>query len=56
MPLKVLTRRHVVSLNESPSEKEGKFHTYAALTVHSSTPLNESPSEKEGKWLPAGRV
>ena len=37
-----------VTLNESPSEKEGK-----CCTVHSlfgiDKPLNESPSEKEGK-------
>ena len=36
-------------LNESPSQKEGKFrdfHTHAALAIHS---LNESPSQKEGK-------
>ena len=37
-------------LNESPSQKEGKFrdfHTHAALAIHS---LNESPSQKEGKY------
>ena len=36
------------SLNESPSEKEGKFmrrHHVPQLV----TTLNESPSEKEGK-------
>ena len=36
------------SLNESPSEKEGKFHLLAQ-SVHDEG-LNESPSEKEGKW------
>ena len=35
-------------LNESPSEKEGKFATRVAYTVKLLT-LNESPSEKEGK-------
>ncbi len=35
-------------LNESPSEKEGKFHTRVLLTRRISG-LNESPSEKEGK-------
>ena len=35
-------------LNESPSEKEGKYETYSPPEI---TPqgLNESPSEKEGK-------
>ena len=35
-------------LNESPSEKEGKFRQSAAGRVPTRT-LNESPSEKEGK-------
>ena len=36
------------SLNESPSEKEGKFEAaYHVGQVHAR--LNESPSEKEGK-------
>ena len=37
-----------MTLNESPSEKEGKF----AVVVAQAPPafsLNESPSEKEGK-------
>ena len=35
-------------LNESPSQKEGKF--YASYGVQSPAPgLNESPSQKEGK-------
>ena len=36
------------ALNESPSEKEGKFMEASAPWVVS-LPLNESPSEKEGK-------
>ena len=36
------------SLNESPSEKEGKFPAGAAASEAPS--LNESPSEKEGKF------
>ena len=37
-----------VSLNESPSQKEGKFNS-SALLVCLSECLNESPSQKEGK-------
>ena len=38
-------------LNESPSEKEGKYdHIYYTRVVSS---LNESPSEKEGKCTAA---
>ena len=36
-------------LNESPSEKEGKFHG-STSTMSIVKRLNESPSEKEGKW------
>ena len=36
-------------LNESPSEKEGKYGRYGAYG-DGAPPLNESPSEKEGKW------
>ncbi len=37
-----------MTLNESPSEKEGKYPR--GRWGHTSTsPLNESPSEKEGK-------
>ena len=36
------------SLNESPSEKEGKLQT-VSLLVRWFLALNESPSEKEGK-------
>ena len=41
-------RGTVISLNESPSEKEGKFRPSVVCEV-SVTTLNESPSEKEGK-------
>mgnify|MGYP000955277300 CR=1 FL=1 len=37
------------TLNESPSEKEGKFESDPKPT-QSAFSLNESPSEKEGKW------
>ena len=37
------------SLNESPSEKEGKSIEQLEEAVEI-LPLNESPSEKEGKW------
>ena len=37
-----------MTLNESPSEKEGKLNPHRTLSFHSLT-LNESPSEKEGK-------
>ena len=37
-----------MSLNESPSEKEGKFSRPQAAQLDS-VRLNESPSEKEGK-------
>ena len=40
--------RVIRTLNESPSEKEGKLTT-PAVTNFQKTPLNESPSEKEGK-------
>ena len=36
------------SLNESPSEKEGKYRALS-ITLYQLT-LNESPSEKEGKY------
>ena len=36
------------SLNESPSEKEGKYQVHTGCTTKTSG-LNESPSEKEGK-------
>ncbi len=37
-----------MSLNESPSEKEGKYYHSRKYRVQF-WPLNESPSEKEGK-------
>ena len=37
-------------LNESPSEKEGKYWSHLLHPI-SQVCLNESPSEKEGKWL-----
>ena len=37
-----------ISLNESPSEKEGKYALANAVVTQAVT-LNESPSEKEGK-------
>ena len=40
------------TLNESPSEKEGKF-TFSLWVIRLAGPLNESPSEKEGKSLQA---
>ena len=38
-----------MSLNESPSEKEGKYRTRTPQR-QALRPLNESPSEKEGKF------
>ena len=39
----------LMRLNESPSEKEGKYAP--VITARNTTPsLNESPSEKEGKY------
>ena len=38
----------VDTLNESPSEKEGKYES-RRFTAGRLTALNESPSEKEGK-------
>ena len=40
---------HFPGLNESPSEKEGKFASSSG-SILSDDRLNESPSEKEGKW------
>ena len=39
----------VFSLNESPSEKEGKSHSVDRVARNNGDSLNESPSEKEGK-------
>ena len=46
-----------MSLNESPSEKEGKYYHSRKYRVQF-WPLNESPSEKEGKFaaLPTTRT
>ena len=41
------------SLNESPSEKEGKLGSAEALVPFNGG-LNESPSEKEGKFQQVG--
>ena len=38
-------------LNESPSEKEGKFRVLLSVIGVFDRGLNESPSEKEGKFL-----
>ena len=38
------------SLNESPSEKEGKYQCHDGSSFFLSA-LNESPSEKEGKSI-----
>ena len=43
------------TLNESPSEKEGKSHPPARPAPHA-TSLNESPSEKEGKSVTEASV
>ena len=37
------------TLNESPSQKEGKWGTGSSQDIHDQT-LNESPSQKEGKY------
>ena len=42
------THKFSLTLNESPSEKEGKFPGADTESV-AQAPLNESPSEKEGK-------
>ena len=39
---------HAHGLNESPSEKEGKYDAYQRI-LKARISLNESPSEKEGK-------
>ncbi len=48
MPLDPKTRQAALTLNESPSEKEGKFLMRPDKKAIAPT-LNESPSEKEGK-------
>ena len=49
MPLDPKTRQAALTLNESPSEKEGKFLMRPDKKAIAPT-LNESPSEKEGKY------
>ena len=48
MPVDVVVAPTLLSLNESPSEKEGKFLHLIDIDL-SLAGLNESPSEKEGK-------
>ena len=43
-------------LNESPSEKEGKFLEWGVWGEGKRKSLNESPSEKEGKYDSADRI
>ena len=38
------------ALNESPSEKEGKYRIENVIIWDTAYALNESPSEKEGKY------
>ena len=47
----VMSWRSATSLNESPSEKEGKSPRTAAAWDGRPVGLNESPSEKEGKFV-----
>ena len=42
-----------IALNESPSEKEGKYHD-PTPEQRTRAALNESPSEKEGKFVGFG--
>ena len=51
----VVEYRGVVGLNESPSEKEGKYHPTVGVVTRR-LGLNESPSEKEGKSTPQGEL
>ena len=48
MSRRLVTGLFPSGLNESPSEKEGKFGIIPGLT-RTWLSLNESPSEKEGK-------
>ena len=43
-----MSQVHILTLNESPSEKEGKC-ACCAFILQALFALNESPSEKEGK-------
>ena len=49
MPLSVNPHCRTLTLNESPSEKEGKFSVRGCVWLRVRPTLNESPSEKEGK-------
>ena len=49
MPAHGLCHAETGCLNESPSEKEGKY-VLRDGAVLVGLPLNESPSEKEGKY------
>ena len=48
---KMPKRKLYPCLNESPSEKEGKYRDNSADDGHDGAGLNESPSEKEGKFF-----
>ena len=48
MTLSDFMRLTILTLNESPSEKEGKCNPHKRQSPRADT-LNESPSEKEGK-------
>ncbi len=50
-----LMLRGIQALNESPSEKEGKWFCWMSRASTECT-LNESPSEKEGKFVKVVRV
>ena len=52
MQLSVNPHCRTSTLNESPSEKEGKSRAIISARIRMSSPLNESPSEKEGKFKP----
>ena len=52
MPLSVNPHCRTLTLNESPSEKEGKFSVRGCVWLRVRPTLNESPSEKEGKSAP----
>ena len=49
MTLSDFMRLTILTLNESPSEKEGKCNPHKRQSPRADT-LNESPSEKEGKF------
>ena len=47
--IETVKKRTATSLNESPSEKEGKYVSVQSNVASGWLALNESPSEKEGK-------